>query len=125
MKKLFCSLISIVGSTLAFAQQEANDKMPFPKDLTVAVKQSFGNYNIISGDEVLFRSPENKAFYSFAPNVHKVNFGDFYDGYNEIFNESNYYNRPVIKNMPPPGPNLDYSNVHLNTTGLYDKVVKK
>lgn len=67
-----------------------------------------------------------KVFYSNrfydANNMDK--FADFYDAYNYSLRNSIINVTPMIKNMPAPGPNLDYFNVDKSSGGLYDKVVK-
>ena len=80
-------------------------------------------------------SDMNNDFMYYSKNYNKVfratayydsytddRFADFYESFSFRYND-NVLKDPIIKGMPAPGPNLDYSRVCRNSSGNYDTVV--
>lgn len=133
MKNIFLFGLLVFGFT-ANAQsvlQQANTfAMPvLPSGISLPSQTYIGkSTTAINASLQYYALNYRKVFYtdSFFDADNKDQFADFYDTYSYAYRNTAVYNiTPMIKNMPQPGPNLDYFNVDRSSGGLYDKVVTK
>lgn len=136
MKKIVTLILFVVFAYTANAQQI----IPASKLMmqTSPVKPMFSNNlstAIIDVNQII--ADINRDFYLYSGNYSKLykssllnsdskdRFADFYEAYNYSFNNNITNATPMIRNMPPPGPYLDYHNINTCGPGLYDKAVKQ
>ena len=112
---LFTAFAFTTNAQLAVSNQPQQQALPsFSNNLSVA---------IVDFDRVI--ADLNKDFVFYSKNYNKVlapgrllnadtkdRFADFYDAYNFNFSNNFINATPMIRNMPSPGPNLDYFNLN-------------
>lgn len=118
MKKIFTLSLFTALAFSANAQQATPDQ---PQQPTPSFSNNL-SMAIVDFDSVIADLNKDFAFYSknyskvLAPSKlyntdNKDLFADFYEAFNYNFNSNFIASTPMIKNMPSPGPNLDYWNV--------------
>lgn len=130
MKKLFLLGVLVLGFTMHAQQspvlnQSNTFTMPvLPAGISLPAQKG-SNPVTINASLQYYAVNYRKVFYTdrFFDDDNKDKFADFYDAYNYGSRNNSFNITPMIKNMPAPGPNLDYFNVDKSSGGLFDKVV--
>lgn len=136
MKKISCLYLLMVSAFTASAQQIIPVQQQSQAIASVPLFSNNLSTAIIDVNQTL--NDLNKDLYYYSRNYNKIldksglfnedtqdRFADFYDAYNYNFSNNLINTTPMIRSMPPPGPNLDYYNVNTCGPGLYDKPVKQ